>query len=119
MNNIFFLIPLIFITSCSTIHVYDKSGNTTVTNGLGYVNINNPSGQDGLLVKLHGFGFSGVAGNISIGYIDLTMAGINPTCRAVFWVENESQAEKITSILGLDKEPDICFVNEHHQKLKW
>ncbi|MFH1218083.1 MAG: hypothetical protein V1706_16440 [Pseudomonadota bacterium] len=121
MKFIYRLCLIIFITlsvtGCTVIHVHDNTGKTEVTRGIGYIDIDLPEGQDGYMMSLNGLGAFTAAGSFSLGYVDLQMAGLKPSCHIAFWIENEEQAIKIKELLG--DMGGICFplepVNQNEQ----
>jgi hypothetical protein len=104
------LSAIMFLTSCSIINVHDSSGKTETTTHLGYVSVVLPESQDGYLVKMKGVGAFGFGADFSVGYVDLNLAGLNPSCHVVFWAENEEQEKRIKSILG--EMQGVCIVGQ-------
>lgn len=102
---------LLWTTSgCAVVHVHDKTGKTEVTRGIGVITIDAPQGADGYVLSLDGIGAFAVDGSFSLGYVDLRMAAIEPSCHVLFWIENEAQANNIKVLL--DDMDGVCFLQK-------
>lgn len=96
------------VCGCTVVHVHDVTGNTSIQRSLGTVSIQLPETVDGYMLSLNGIGAFTVDGSLSLGYVNLQMAAVHPSCHVLFWIENEEQAENIKTLLG--DMPDVCFL---------
>lgn len=97
-------------SGCTNVHVHDGMGSTEVTRGFGMVSIILPEQADGYALSMNGIGAFTMADSFSLGYVDLTMAGLKPSCHVIFWIENEEQAKNIKAVFG-DMD-GVCYLRE-------
>ena len=100
---------VLHVCGCSTIRVSSGDGQVRVERRFGFASVQLAPGHDGVVAKVKSFGISHSPFGVSVGYAASAFAAFAPTsCRVVFWVEDEEQADRIRSLLGDVK--DVCPV---------
>lgn len=102
-------VGLFLFSSCTTVKISGDAGNTKIIREFGMVHLQICPQTDLVAAEIKCLGVvSGVVG-FSLGITRQTAVVSSPGCKAIFWVENSEQAERIKQLIaGHDQ---ICMVS--------
>jgi hypothetical protein len=90
---------LLGLSGCSVVEVSSAGEDALVARSFGVTRLYMQPESAPVVAKIRSFGFVESPLGISLGYSDQVIVALPPSCRVVFWIENEEQFERIKSLV--------------------
>ncbi|GEM_PF-6152079 len=110
------LTVFLVVQGCTSVHIYEQEGGVRTEQGIGVLNISFPEKQSGLMIETEGLGITRIGNSMTIGYLKQKTALLDESCRIVFWIEDEAQAQEIIKLL--DTVDGGCVINNMRRRDK-
>lgn len=103
------------LCGCATITLSDGDGGTRVVHAFGPVSIRMCPETRTVRAKIRSFGLVTGPLGVSFGLSKQDIMVSSPSCKAVFWVQDEAQIRLIKELFGETR--DICAAVEERKEL--
>jgi len=90
----------VLLAGCTSISITATDGMTKIERSFGFATVSVSPGKTPILVEVTAFGITSGPAGFALGLSKQQLAAIPATCKAVFWIKNESEAKALQAIIS-------------------